>query len=472
MSTAVEVESAVADTRLGLGISFSNHAVALMANEQSDVAALDSSIPVMSKEELLKVAVTNGGYETPSLNDSLYLNFKGYRRIENLDEYTGLKSLWLHSNGFTKIENISHLVELRCLFLQSNAFTRIENLHGLESLVQLDLSDNNICNVEGLSHLLNLTTLNLAKNALEDSASIQHLVECKNLSALDLSRNKLAGKDILDCIAGIETLKSLNMSGNPVCNKVAYFRKKIIVANKSLRYLDRPIFDEERATVEEWARAGPDGEKMLKEKLLAMKHARERNALQEFRQWQESVRRSDVNNDVEVKEITLDSSAAEPRRQEESVATEENIIDIETNADAVVNEEEVKEMISLDSSAAEPRRQEEPVAMEEKINLESNAYAVGIEKEAQMKLVTNADKEDNDESCVDDLENEDNRFVSKDVKNLSAYLNTLGSRRSWCELQAASSKAPAVVLPPDALSFDVVSSDDDEGETNVESFSP
>ena len=55
-------------------------------------------LPVMSREELLKVALENGGYSTPSLNDTLYLHYKGYRRIENLDEYDGLKSLWLHSN--------------------------------------------------------------------------------------------------------------------------------------------------------------------------------------------------------------------------------------------------------------------------------------------------------------------------------------------------------------------------------------
>ncbi|KAL3816446.1 hypothetical protein ACHAXA_001028 [Cyclostephanos tholiformis] len=257
--------------------------------DKNETDLLDG-LPLMSKSELQRAALEHGGYATPYLNDTLYLHFKGYRRIENLGEYTGLKTLWLHSNGFSKIENMNNLHELRCLFLQRNCLTKIENLDGLSSLVQLDLSENQISYVEGLSHLTNLTNLNLSNNALSDGASIAHLIECKELSAVDLSKNQLVGEDIVGCLAGIARLKSLNMAGNPVVSKVAYFRKKVIVACKSLRYLDRPVFDDERTATEAFSEGGIEAERLTKERLLQAKRNKDRDALVEFRAWQETVR--------------------------------------------------------------------------------------------------------------------------------------------------------------------------------------
>ncbi|CAN0436630.1 unnamed protein product, partial [Hapterophycus canaliculatus] len=39
----------------------------------------------------------------------LYLHFKGYRTIQNLEPYTSLKALWLGGNGLSEIQGISHL---------------------------------------------------------------------------------------------------------------------------------------------------------------------------------------------------------------------------------------------------------------------------------------------------------------------------------------------------------------------------
>jgi dynein assembly factor 1 len=56
-------------------------------------------------------------YSTPELNDCLYLHYKGFRKIENLEEFTGLKVLYMEGNALSTIENLEHNINLRCLYL-------------------------------------------------------------------------------------------------------------------------------------------------------------------------------------------------------------------------------------------------------------------------------------------------------------------------------------------------------------------
>ncbi|XP_048371117.1 dynein axonemal assembly factor 1 [Sphaerodactylus townsendi] len=232
----------------------------------------------MTKKLLRDLCKQHKLYMTPCLNDTLYLHYKGFDRLENLEEYTGLKCLWLECNGLTKIENLDAQKDLRCLYLQLNLINKMENFEPLEKLDSLNLSNNYIKTIENLSCLKVLHTLQIAHNKLQTVEDIEHLQECPSISILDLSYNRLDDPGILNVLETMPDLRVLNLMGNEVIKKIANYRRTLTIRLKHLTYLDdRPVFPRDRACAEAWGKGGREAEK----KELELWEARDRKKIQD-----------------------------------------------------------------------------------------------------------------------------------------------------------------------------------------------
>lgn len=63
---------------------------------------------------------------TRYFNYKLYLNYKGFGKIENLEEFIGLKVLYMKGNALEKILGLDFGKDMCCLFMQENYIKRCQ----------------------------------------------------------------------------------------------------------------------------------------------------------------------------------------------------------------------------------------------------------------------------------------------------------------------------------------------------------
>lgn len=228
-------------------------------------------------------------YCTPELNDILYLHYKGFEAIDNLEEFIELKVLYIEGNAINKIENLGYCNKLKCLYIQENLIKKIENLENLEDLISLNLSDNLIEIVEGLGNNQKLESLQLKRNriGIHGLSDVEHLQELKMVSALDISNNAIDCEnfeDFVNILERMDSLAVLYLQNNPICKKIPNYRKTLITRLKNLKYLDdRPVFPEDRRFAEAFYTGGIEAEKLERQKFRDEEEEKHRQQHEAFK---------------------------------------------------------------------------------------------------------------------------------------------------------------------------------------------
>jgi dynein assembly factor 1, axonemal len=242
-------------------------------------------------------------YNTRYLNDKLFLHYKGFRKIENLQEFTGLKVLYIEGNALEKIEGLDACTDLRCLYIQENCIKEISGIENLPNLHSINLSDNMLTRISGLDNKPKLETLllqrnNIGKQGVED---LIELVKLEKITVLDISHNKIEDPLVLtEVLYKIPSLAVLYLQGNPVCKMVQNYRKELICRMPNLKFLDdRPVFPEDRRFAEAFARGGLQEER------------------EERKRWNQEKEDERMRNHLAFKEM-IDNAKAKKKEDEEN----------------------------------------------------------------------------------------------------------------------------------------------------------
>ena len=218
--------------------------------------------PILTEKFIRDLCESNGQYATPSLNDTLYLHYKGFSKIENLSAYVNLKSIWLECNGIQKIQGLDTLRKLKMIYLHQNSISKMENLSMLKNLVTINLSANRITKIEGVIGLDMLKNLDLQGNIIPDTQSCEEILHLPSLESLDLKNNQINDhQNVIEFFSNLKSISALQLKGNPAIKNIQLYRKNMTGNMPKLNFLDdRIIQNYEKSFAEAFVKGGTEAE--------------------------------------------------------------------------------------------------------------------------------------------------------------------------------------------------------------------
>ena len=247
--------------------------------------------PTITKKYLKSICEYSGGYSTPEHNETVYLNSKGFRKMENLEEYISCKVLFMDGNVFRQIENICHMTNLRTLFLHDNLITKMIDFSAFKLLDTLNLANNRIEVIEGLEKCNALSKIDLTSNKLTSLKSLDGLKDKLSIRTLLLKNNQINyDPKIIAFFKENMSIGLLELQGNPFYSeqRPSEYRRNLITQLDTLNYLDdKGISPQEREMAHAFIKGGKKEEDAVVHGMNLEKEASSKNYLQNVKNKRE-----------------------------------------------------------------------------------------------------------------------------------------------------------------------------------------
>ena len=379
---------------------------------------------MMSRKYLDKILCSDFKqyYRTHELNEILYLHYKSFKKIQNLETFTNLKVLYLEGNAISKIEGLDSLVNLTSLYLHENCIEKIEGLDTLSHLSNLNLSDNLIKKIENLKGLTSLSNLLIKRNrigikGLEDLYGLLELG--KEFTVLDISDNLIDDPKIVDeILTKFIDLRVIYLKGNDVVRKIPNYRKTLISKIDTLKYIDdKPIFEDEKRFALAFTRGGYEEERKERARYREENRLKEEKRIRDFCKMMNKYKEEDTNfeekketeEEREKKKLELLNKIKNKNKDIFSGNDIENMPEIEKKIENTENKKDDKEEKEDDKPPELEivKKEENKEINSEKI--EEKKQPEIEEKSKEIKNETNEDNKENENS-----ENNKNKEVNND----------------------------------------------------------
>ena len=373
---------------------------------QKEISEEDQQM--MSRKYLDKILCSDFKqyYRTHELNEILYLHYKSFKKIQNLETFTNLKVLYLEGNAISKIEGLDSLVNLTSLYLHENCIEKIEGLDNLSHLSNLNLSDNLIKKIENLKGLTSLSNFLIKRNrigikGLEDLYGLLDLG--KEFAVLDISDNLIDDPKIVDeILTKFIDLRVIYLKGNDVVRKIPNYRKTLISKIDTLKYIDdKPIFEDEKRFALAFTRGGYEEEKKERAKYREENRLKEEKRIRDFCKMMNKYKEVDI--DFEEKKETEEER--EKKKLELLNKIKNKNKDIFSGNDIEKMPEVEKKTENAENKNEKEEKEDDKPPELEIVKKEENKVII---EEKKMSEVEEKNKEIKNETNEDNKENENN----------------------------------------------------------------